>query len=354
MALLTASVAVLATSGVAAGATDTTVPPAEAPSGELETVRLANFGHLPATLPYDYALANDLFEANGVEIAENPAIFNAAEAIQTLFTGDADVGYIGISAPIQGVEVGRDVRVIGVVAGKFPLEVALTNETLEELEANGVTVDSSIEDKVAALEGLTLASPAAGSTTDLVFRYAVDKYGLDPDSDLTIQPVGDAAAIVAAARQGAVDGVIATTGGPSTLAESEGFAQVFINFAEQDPDLGQLPIHVLVTSTDYLEEHPEAVEGVVNAFYQARQAIEAGLSPEELVALKETVAPDMEQGLWDTTIEQILPLFTGSMAVTPEQYDISVAVVDIGADTPTTATFEEVVDNSVVEAIGAS
>lgn len=340
---------------LAAGAVVATTSVVQASGSESEShgeVRLANFGHLPATLPLNYALENDLFTANGVELIENPPIYNAAEAIQTLFSGDADMGYIGISAAIQGVEAGRDVRVVAVVAGKFPLEIALTNEVLAELAEEGITVDSPLEEKVAALAGMTLASPAAGSTTDLVLRYSIEQHGINPDSDLTIQPVGDAAAIVAAAREGAVHGVVGTTGGPTTLAASQGFAEVFINFADQDEQLGQLPIHVLVTSTEFLEENPDAVAGVVTAFQTGRAAIVAGLSTEELAALKDVVSPDMDQQLWDATIEQMLPLFDGSMAVSETQFDISVGVVNVGADTPVTATFDEVIDNSVVEALG--
>ncbi len=54
-----------------------------------------------------------------------------------------------------------------------------------------------------------------------------------------------------------------------------------------------------MTSSGFLEENPEAAERVVNAFYEPRQAIEAGISPDEMAAIKETVSPDMDQVLWD-------------------------------------------------------
>lgn len=320
-------------------------------SGELTTVRMANFGYLPSTLPFDYAYSSGLFQENGVDVKLNPPIYNAADAINTLVTGDADMAFVGATAVVAAADAGRDVVLVGTVSSGFPLEVALTTAAMEKLAAQGITAESPIEARVEALKGLTLAGPGAGSTTDLVMRKTIESYGIDPNNDVKLQPLADQAAIVAAARESRVDGIVATTGGPTSLAAGEGFAEIFINFGEVNEELSNTPLHVMATSRSFLEKNPEAVRGVLTAMQESRKAVVAGLTAEELAEQKEISSPDMDEALYLQITEDFTPLWDGPITFTEEQFDLTLAIHNAGADTPATVTFEDVVDTAPSQGI---
>ncbi len=127
---------------------------------------------------------------------------------------------------------------------------------------NGETI-TSVED----LRGKTIFATGKGATPEYSLRYILSENGINPDSDVTIEWLSEAAEVLSSIA--ATPGAIAMLPQPFvTTAQNstEGINVVLDlteewNKVEQDSDTpSMLVTGVVVVRTEYAEENPEAVE----------------------------------------------------------------------------------------------
>lgn len=124
---------------------------------------------------------------------------------------------------------------------------------------------------------------------------------LDPDVDITLQPLPDTASQLAAMNAAAVDGLVSNFGGVSTFAEAAGTG-VSWDYMSGDEDLMEFPFNVIVASEYYIGSSADSIQRFLDALFEARAALVA-FSPEDAEALKAAVAPDMEQRPVEATLK---------------------------------------------------
>jgi NitT/TauT family transport system substrate-binding protein len=315
------------------------------------TVKFQDFGTNPLTTPYNYIRSEGLFEKNGINAVFNPSIYNAGGIWNVAVQGQCDIAYSGANPVISLAQQGRQVKIIAVIAEAFEIKVALVNRALDDLAKKGITPASPLNARVQALKGMRIVSPAAGSTSDLGFRYVLRKYGMDPNRDVIIQPLPDLAALVAAVRQGAVDGIQGSFASGVGQIQSEGFGKVFIEFEKHDKGLATFPFNVLGASDEYIKTNPEAIRRVLTAFQGAKQAIRRGLNEGELMRIKKQFMPDMKEDVYLGLVKAVTYQLTGPMAATREQFDTLLGIVNAVAETPAKVTYEQCFDTRIAESV---
>ncbi len=322
---------------------------AMAQSGPI-TVRMQGIGANASTLPETYARTVGLFEKNGLNVQFLPPIFNANSVMAVAVQGQADFAYTGGSAIVPVVQQGRPMKVVATILSGLDLKVSLTKVALEKLAKQGVTQNSSVEERVRALRGLRLGAPTVGSLTDLSFRYSMKKYGIDP-KELTIQPMADMTALLAALRQGVVDGVVGTASTTSGRAETEGLAMRYLAFEESDPLLRAFPTYIIAVSDEYLQKNPEAVRRVLTVFSQAKAAIRRGLTDAEFAEVKKQFFPDTPQASYDYGHSVTVPALKASIVPKDEQLVSLLAINNAMAENPAKLTFAQVFDSRIAAEI---
>jgi NitT/TauT family transport system substrate-binding protein len=328
----------------------TTTGGATTSSAPLEPIKVT---FLPATeslavLTQLQALANDYFEEEGIELEYLGVLANAAQAAQTVVTGQADIAGTGSTGVIATASADRDVVAIASISKEPTTILTLSNETIEELAAQGVTPDSPIEERVQALKGLTLGLPTAGSSTDILVRSTLAEYGVNPDSDLTIQPVQDGPSLAAALRVNQVDG-IAFSPPDSVVGVADGTAQIWISYPRGDvPAFAGMPLTDIVTSRQYLEENPEAVRRMLKALWRASEDIKN--DPEAVrPVVKERFFPDLDQAVYDQSFDAVLPGFQQGLVPTESGLEKLLVTVNAARPDKIELTFDEVYDTTLVE-----
>jgi ABC-type nitrate/sulfonate/bicarbonate transport system substrate-binding protein/LysM repeat protein len=123
-------------------------------------------------------------------------------------------------------------------------------------------VDKSIK-QPDQLKGKIAAVTRFGSSTDFALRYALERYGLVPDKDVTILQAGNMAAIVAGLESGKVQGAMLSA--PFTLrAKKLGFPLM--------ADLQMLGLEYqhtgVATSQALIKSRPELVRNVMKAYVE--------------------------------------------------------------------------------------
>ncbi|UWF78759.1 ABC transporter substrate-binding protein [Microbacterium sp. EF45047] len=236
------------------------------PQEEAAALRLgyfANLTHAPALV----GVEEDLFEdaLGGIDLETQ--IFNAGPAaVEALSAGAIDAAYIGPSPAINTYIQSRGksaVIVAGAASGGAALVVREGIDTPEDLE------------------GATLATPQLGNTQDVALRAWLADEGFETSTsgggDVAIVPTENAQTLTLF-QSGDVDGAWLPEPWASRLVVDAG-AHVLVDERELWPD-GEFPTTVLLVRADFAQQHPDAVEKLLQGHLAALDWIEE--HPDEL------------------------------------------------------------------------
>lgn len=138
---------------------------------------------------------------------------------------------------------------------------------LHILESGGGTSINSVAD----LAGKTIWSAGQGANPEYVLRYILEQNGLDPDEDVTIL-FGEASEIQQKLLSGEAEvAMLPVPAATAAILQSDGQIRAALDVTEEWNALNtgsQLIMTAVVARTEYIEEHPEAVE-VFLAEYEA-------------------------------------------------------------------------------------
>lgn len=150
----------------------------------------------------DFAIAKGFFGQENLEVSVIAT--ERAPNIDALLSRAAD---IILTPPDQAIRVqskGQPVRLIAAMVNKYGSNIVVRKSILE---SRHVTSQSPLADKVTALKGLKLATTGAGGAPDSLLRYLFAEQHINPEMDVELVPVrGGAAAMLAAFKQGSIDG----------------------------------------------------------------------------------------------------------------------------------------------------
>ncbi len=244
------------TAATASSAASTTA----APSGDKATLRLGyfpNVTHSPALVGiHDGIFAKDL----GANVKLETTSFNAGPAaVEALFGGAIDASFVGPNPAINAYakSKGAAIRIIsGSTAGGALFIVAPSIKTATDLK------------------GKSVASPQLGGTQDVALRSWLKGQGLSTDTsgggDVTILPQANADTLTAF-KSGSIVGAWVPEPWATRLIQ-EGDGHVLVDEKTLWP-AGQFVTTLLIVSTDYLNKHPDVIQGLLTGVVDSVAAI---------------------------------------------------------------------------------
>jgi len=255
--LAVASVALAACGGGSSDAGSSGSAAAE----KVTTVRLGffpNLTHAPALVGLQEGLFKKALKP--LNITVTPTAFNAGpDAITALFAGSLDIAYIGPNPTINAYAQSKGAAV-KVIAGAASGGAALV-------------VRPEITD-AAGLKGKTLATPQLGNTQDVALRYWLQQQGFSTTTegggDVSIKPQSNAEGLAAYAA-GTIDG--AWVPEPWVSEYVKAGAKILVNEKDLWPD-GKFVTTNVIVRTDFLNQHPDVVQAVLEGHVAALDAIE--------------------------------------------------------------------------------
>ncbi|WP_127473533.1 ABC transporter substrate-binding protein [Microbacterium sulfonylureivorans] len=305
---------------------------------ELRLGYFANVTHAPALV----GLEEGLFEDALGDIDVTTSVFNAGPAaIEALTAGAIDATYIGPNPSINTFiqSGGASARIVaGAATGGAALVVRPGIDSPDDLA------------------GTTLASPQLGNTQDVALRVYLADQGYETDTsgggDVSVTPTENAQTLTLF-QQGAVDGAWLPEPWVSRLVIDEG-AEVLVDEANLWPD-GEFPTTVLLVRAEFLEEHPDVVEQLLEGHAAAVQWIED--NPTEAPGvINAAIEAETGKPLSDAVIERALQHVTFS--VDPHADTFETLVADgLDAGTQKEGSIDGLFDlrllNGLLEASGA-
>ena len=305
---------------------------------ELRLGYFANVTHAPALV----GLEEGLFEESLGDIDVTTSVFNAGPAaIEALTAGAIDATYIGPNPSINTFiqSGGESARIIaGAATGGAALVVT-----------PGI-------DSPGDLAGTTLASPQLGNTQDVALRVWLADQGYETDTsgggDVSVTPTENAQTLTLF-QEGELDGAWLPEPWVSRLVIDEG-AEVLVDETELWPD-GEFPTTVLLVRAEFLAEHPDVVEDLLEGHLAAVQWIAD--NPDEAPAvINAAIEAETGKPLDDAVIERALDHVTFSADPHADTFETLVAN-GLEAGTQKEGSIEGLFDlrllNGLLEASGA-
>jgi len=217
------------------------------PAQALEKVRIAYSSISGNQVPAWVAYEQGFFRKNGLDV-ELVFIEGGSRAANALVSGDVTFSQMAGPSILQSNLQGQDVVIVAGFLNTMDYQLM---------------VHKSIT-RPDQLKGKSLAVSRFGSSSDFATRYALDKYGLVPDKDVTILEIGTQPARFAALEAGKIDGAMVAI--PLTLkAKTLGFHAL--------ADLKMLGLEYqhtgLATTRSMIKSRPAVVRNAVKAFVEA-------------------------------------------------------------------------------------
>ncbi len=280
------------------------------PTDEVSELRLgyfANVTHAPALV----GLEEGLFEDALGDIDVTTSVFNAGPAaIEALTAGAIDATYIGPNPSINTFiqSGGESARIIaGAATGGAALVVAEGIDSPDDLA------------------GTTLASPQLGNTQDVALRVWLADQGYETDTsgggDVAVTPTENAQTLTLF-QDGALDGAWLPEPWVSRLIVDAG-AHVLVDEADLWAD-GEFPTTVLLVRAEFLEQHADVVEQLLEGHVAAVNWI-ADNPDEAPGVINAAIEAETGKPLSDAVIERALEHVTFSVDPHADTFETLVA-----------------------------
>lgn len=161
------------------------------------------------------------------------------------------------------------------------------------------------------LKGKKIGITGLGSSTNFLASYLVVKGG-NKTSDYTPVPVGAGQTLIAAIQQGKIDAAV-TTEPTVTQLKQRNLASVMLDMSTTDGAKqslgGTYPAACLYMQTEYVQQHPDVVQKLVNAFVKTMQYIHTHSAAEIADQLPASYYAGDKQAYIDA-LQKSLPMFT--------------------------------------------
>ncbi|MCK1983701.1 MULTISPECIES: ABC transporter substrate-binding protein [Peribacillus] len=274
---------------------------------------------LLSVAPLYVAIEQGFFEKEGIE-AEIVSGGGGAQVIASVLSGEAQFAVSGPRSMFTPLDKGEELMAIQSLNSALTYQITLSKQYLKK---KNVSKDSSLEDRVASLNGATIGTNLVGDSGDVYTRYLMQMHGVDPKTLKAVKLAGDGSKI-GGMQEGIVDGGIASP--PMGLqAESKDVGEIVINTSEE-PMYGNMVWEAVFAKKEYLEKNQETSLKVVRAIGKGmeftrnnpREAAESIVSyfdgidvdilEESLIGLKNTFKGygEMNQEAWDNAQDPLV------------------------------------------------
>lgn len=242
-------------------------------------VVLTEVAHSIFYAPMYVAIEEGYFEEEGIDL-ELVNGFGADKVMTAVLSGDTDIGFMGSESSIYTYVGGTQDYVVNFAQ--------LTQRAGNFLVAREPIDDFSWD----MLKGKEVLGGRAGGMPEMVFEYILDKNGIDPQSDLSIDQSIDFGSTAAAFSGG--QGEFTVEFEPhATLLEQKGDGYVVASLGE---DSGYVPYTAFSAKKSYIEENREIIQSFTNALQRGMNYVNSH-TPEEIAKV---IAPQFEETDIDT------------------------------------------------------
>lgn len=308
------------------------------PAAAADLVRFAQPSDGFLYLPVYIARAKGFFEQEGIT-ADVVVYKGGAAALSGVISGSSDV-YIGVPAiGMKAIAQGQAVKMFASVMTEYASNIVIRGDVAKKL---GLTDKSSVEQRIAALKGLTIGITGPGSAPDLLLRHIAKTMKWDPERDFTMVPLGGGPGMIAAFSQKRIDGYCLSSPTSTTgLLKYDGYQLLNLSAGEYGPLKGFLYI-TLIAKDAWLAGNADRSTRIVRALWRGQKLLK-----EDPASAKEAVRSffkETETAIFDAAWDENLTAFPATPHIKAESIKANLDFIlemegeKLALDTSTTFT----------------
>ncbi len=261
-----------------------------APAGAAEKVKLSTFQANLCCFTVYVAQHLKLFEKHGVEV--ELVYGTGIQAANIMISGSADVGAFAVEHGVAVSSKGQDIKLLVLNQQLPPLSLILRNDVPTP------NARKPYPEMVRDLKGLKIGISSAGASTDTILQYLLREAGLDPKKDVTIVPVGDPNTMLAALKNGVIDGAMAVEPTQTLAVHGVKIAKMVVDVEGGGaPLFKEYAYNGMFVRPAFLKDRPQAARGIVDAVVEAEQAINDPARIEDIMQVGTTYIKGMDPAL---------------------------------------------------------
>ena len=273
-----------------------------APAGAVEKVKLSTFQANLCCFTVYVAKHLGLFEKHGVDV--DIVYCTGIQAANIMISGSADVGAFAVEHGVAVSSKGQDIKLLVLNQQLPPLSLILRNDVATP------NAGKPYPEMVRDLKGLKIGISSAGASTDTILQYLLREAGLDPKKDVTIVPVGDPNTMLAALKNGVIDGAMAVEPTQTLAVHGIKIAKMVVDVEGGGaPLFKEYAYNGMFVRPAFLKDRPQAARGIVDAVVEAEQAINDPARIEDIMQVGTTYIKGIEPALLRQYLERYRSIF---------------------------------------------
>lgn len=220
--------------------------PSAAQEKKLERVRVGGGSVGAPQMTMWFAKEAGLYEKHGLAI-EAISIPGSSLAIQAMLSGEVPIIQLGGTASMQANFAGADTVIVATVLKRFLFSIFSRPEIT----------------RIADLKGKLFGATRFGTLSDFASRFALEKYGLNPDRDITMVQTGGQPETVLALLTGKVQAAALSV--PATMRARKANMRELLDMAKLEATIHQ---NGVVTTRKFLKTNEDTVRRFLRAYVE--------------------------------------------------------------------------------------
>ena len=220
--------------------------PAPGQEKKLEKIRIGGGSVGAPQMTMGFAKEANLYAKHGLVI-EAISIPGSSMAIQAMLSGEVPIIQLGGTASMQANLAGADTVIVATVLRKFLFSIFSRPEIT----------------RIADLKGKLFGATRFGTLSDFASRFALERYGLNPERDITMVQTGGQPETVVALLTGKVHAAALSV--PATMRAKKANMRELLNMASLEATIHQ---NGVVTTRKYLKTNEDTVRRFLRAYIE--------------------------------------------------------------------------------------
>jgi NitT/TauT family transport system substrate-binding protein len=287
------------------------------------------------------AMGCGAFKEEGLEV-ELVDVNSGPRQVAALMGGSALFAPLGL---IHAIKINAEGGTLTAAANMFAmldLHVVLSKAAIAKA---GITKDMPVDEKVRRMKGLRIGITSPGSTTDTMARTLFKARGMDPDTTITLQPLGGGSNMLAALEKGATDGFVWSAPQPQ-IAEQKGLGEIVIDpFQRSVPEIVDVPYEVMAINRATMKENDDVIRRSIRAMTKGYKF--AREKPDDTLKIMQARFPNFDAEVLKAAWKRYAEAVPKSPVITQAMYDNTARWLNITAKTPYNVKFEDAVTNAI-------
>lgn len=309
-----------------------------------ERMVIAQAAHALTFAPLYVAEKAGFFREEGLDVE----LFTAkggAQARAAVVGGSAPIGAAPPIEIAQAFAAGQKFLFFAVMNSEFAQGLVVHKDFARE---KGITPQASLAERIRSFRGARLSVTSSGSMTDQFLRFLLRSEKIDPDSEVTITPMGgDPSAALAALERRTIDGI---THAPPVfeMAEHRGYGLLLISGLNRDiPELRGLAFTGLYTTRAFAEKNGHLVLKSVKALRRALHLVHND-TPRARTIVR-TYFEAIPGPAFDLAFDRMMMVWPKEPTVSRDGIQVAIDFNNMVEDKPLKVQFDDFATNQYVE-----